>query len=406
MTTLAAALGALPLAIGFGEGSELRQPLGIAIIGGLIASQLLTLLTTPVVYVLLDKLRRAQPDERAAEPPRADARSDPSRLNETKPCDRFPSATPALLAPVLPAGRLRGRPDYQRPSAPTPAAYKEAPGARWVPAAPADALDRGAWWTLFGDPVLDRARRRRSRCRTRTSPPRSRRTRRRARSCASSARRCSRRVGARRQRAPHRRQRGAAPAHAAATRYQLEHRRELGARRLGPPAPRASRARSASAQASAADLAAARLSAQGELATDYFSLREADAEIACCAQTIDGYERALQITQNRYDAGIAAQDRRAAGADPARQRAGRPADAGSASARSFEHAIAVLVGKAPADFTLAAGAVERARAGGAAGRAVDAAAAPARHRRGRAPRRRRQRADRRRARRPTSRASA
>ncbi len=58
MTTLAAVLGALPLAIGFGEGAELRRPLGIAIIGGLIASQLLTLLTTPVVYVLMDKLRR------------------------------------------------------------------------------------------------------------------------------------------------------------------------------------------------------------------------------------------------------------------------------------------------------------------------------------------------------------
>jgi multidrug efflux pump len=63
MTTLAAALGALPLAVGFGEGSELRQPLGIAIIGGLLASQVLTLLTTPVVYVYLDKLRRRKPDE-------------------------------------------------------------------------------------------------------------------------------------------------------------------------------------------------------------------------------------------------------------------------------------------------------------------------------------------------------
>jgi multidrug efflux pump len=63
MTTLAAALGALPLAIGFGEGSELRRPLGIAIIGGLIASQVLTLLTTPVVYILLDKLRRRSPAE-------------------------------------------------------------------------------------------------------------------------------------------------------------------------------------------------------------------------------------------------------------------------------------------------------------------------------------------------------
>jgi multidrug efflux pump len=63
MTTLAAALGALPLAIGFGEGAELRQPLGVAIIGGLIASQLLTLLTTPVVYILLDKLRTRSADE-------------------------------------------------------------------------------------------------------------------------------------------------------------------------------------------------------------------------------------------------------------------------------------------------------------------------------------------------------
>ena len=64
MTTLAAAFGALPLAIGFGDGAELRQPLGVAIIGGLIASQLLTLLTTPVVYLLLDKLRRRAADER------------------------------------------------------------------------------------------------------------------------------------------------------------------------------------------------------------------------------------------------------------------------------------------------------------------------------------------------------
>jgi multidrug efflux pump len=64
MTTLAAILGALPLAIGFGEGAELRRPLGIAIIGGLIASQVITLLTTPVVYLLLDKLRRRSPIER------------------------------------------------------------------------------------------------------------------------------------------------------------------------------------------------------------------------------------------------------------------------------------------------------------------------------------------------------
>ena len=68
MTTMAALLGALPLMLGRGTGSELRHPLGITIVGGLILSQLLTLFTTPVIYLYFDRLERRIKDRWAAEP--------------------------------------------------------------------------------------------------------------------------------------------------------------------------------------------------------------------------------------------------------------------------------------------------------------------------------------------------
>ena len=66
MTTLAALFGALPLVLSSGDGAELRQPLGITIAGGLVMSQLLTLYTTPVIYLMMDKLRRRKRSRSAA----------------------------------------------------------------------------------------------------------------------------------------------------------------------------------------------------------------------------------------------------------------------------------------------------------------------------------------------------
>jgi len=64
MTMLAAIFSAVPIAIGTGPGFELRQPLGVAIVGGLIVAQLFTLYTTPVIYLIMDDLRRVMPRRR------------------------------------------------------------------------------------------------------------------------------------------------------------------------------------------------------------------------------------------------------------------------------------------------------------------------------------------------------
>jgi NodT family efflux transporter outer membrane factor (OMF) lipoprotein len=270
---------------------------------------------------------------------------------------------PAVLA-VVAAAFVAGcsvSPTYQVPATPAPAAFKEMQG--WVPAAPADALERGPWWTLFGDPVLNElaasvqvSNQNVAAAVAAYAQARSLVAEQRAAlfpnvSLSTSGTRSGTRGGG-----------GAATVDAngniiggggggsVGNNYRLSiggswEPDVWGRLRAGVTAA------SASAQASAADLAAATLSAQGELALDYVSLRSVDAQRALLATTIEGYQRELRITQNRYDAGIIPHsDVYQAETQLATARSD---DLTLVSQRAqLEHAIAVLVGKAPAEFSL------------------------------------------------------
>jgi NodT family efflux transporter outer membrane factor (OMF) lipoprotein len=235
------------------------------------------------------------------------------------------------------------------PSTASPAAFKEAPQAEagWFPAAPADTLDRGPWWQLFGDAELNTL----------------------ASQVEVSNQNVAEAVAAHAQaRALVREQRavrlpsltldGSAGRAGGGASSSTGNSLQLAATasweadiwgRLG----RAVDSAQASAQASSADLAAARLSAQGELATNYFALRGADTELALLRSTVEGLERSLVITQNRYSAGIAP---RTDVLQAQTLLATTRADLASLVAQraALEHAIAVLIGKAPAEFSVAA----------------------------------------------------
>ena len=259
------------------------------------------------------------------------------------------------LAAVLLAGCALG-PDYVRPDAAAPAAYKEAPregGATWLPAAPADTLDRGDWWRLFDDAELNRlaadvdganqtiagalASYRQAQALVREAR-------------ASYFPAVSLTGGVHRSGGGSSRSGIGTASGGSGTSYDVSLNGDWAPDFWGRVGRAVEGAR-ASEQASAADLASARLSAQGALASDYFSLREADFEADLLARTIEGYERAVQITQNRYAAGVVAKtDVLQAETQLATTRASLTTV--RANRARFEHAIAVLTGKAPGDVTI------------------------------------------------------
>jgi NodT family efflux transporter outer membrane factor (OMF) lipoprotein len=253
-----------------------------------------------------------------------------------------------LICAALLTGCARGR-DHTPPTVPVAATYKEAPPG-WRVAEPADAFDRGPWWQLFNDPLLDELERKVE---------------------ISNQTLAASEAAYRQARALVREQRAAlfpqVTLGASATRSQASagssgvrrdpetsYRVDIGATwepdvwgRIRSTVSAAE----ATAEASAADLAAARLSAQGELATNYLQILSVDSSVALLLATVEAYQEALRITRNRYEAGIAplsdvlqAETQLASaqadleGLD--RQRA------------QLEHAVAILIGQAPGDFSV------------------------------------------------------
>ena len=260
---------------------------------------------------------------------------------------RFFALSTLALAAVL-AGCAVG-PAYQLPASAAPAGWKEQPAADgWLPAAPADALDRGEWWKLFGDATLDELAGRVQVSNQNIAAAVANYTQAQALvreqraglfpsvSLDGSGRR-SGTVGG---------NASASPSNAFGATLGASWTPDVWGRLRATV-----NSAQANAQASEADLASARLSAIGDLATNYFSLREADAEIVLLDETILGYQRAFEITSNRYAAGIAAQtDVLQAQTQLVNAKADR---VGLQRTRAtLEHAIAMLVGVAPADFSL------------------------------------------------------
>jgi NodT family efflux transporter outer membrane factor (OMF) lipoprotein len=264
--------------------------------------------------------------------------------------------TVALLGSVALAACAVG-PNYHRPAAADPQRFKEAEG--WKPAEPREAASGTDWWSIYGDATLDELEKQIDISNQNLKA--SEAAWRQATALVSQARA------------------GLFPTigvSATATRSGGPGGRATGASTGGTVTPlshpvnefelfgtaswdidiwgkirRTIESDVANAQASEADLAAARLSAQAALATDYIQLRVADEQKQLLDKTVEGYKRSLEITENQYHVGVVAK----ADVITAQTQLGGAQSqqiAIGVTRATLEHAIAVLIGKAPADFSL------------------------------------------------------
>lgn len=252
------------------------------------------------------------------------------------------SPWPLLLAGLLATSCAVG-PGYTRPAVETPAAFKEASG-EWLPAQPRDAVPKGEWWKIFDDPVLDGLM-----AQVSASNQDLR---------AAEARYAQARAAVRSARAALLPSLGASGSALRARRGDGDTTRShdigLDARwevDLWGRIRRSLEASEAGAAASAADLENMRLLLEAELATNYFQLRVTDVQRELLEDTVKAFEASLRVTQNRYQAGVAARVDVVQAETQLRSTQAQAIDLHVTRA-NLEHAIAVLLGKPPAALSL------------------------------------------------------
>jgi NodT family efflux transporter outer membrane factor (OMF) lipoprotein len=255
-------------------------------------------------------------------------------------------------------------PDYQKPSAPTPVTFKEQAG--WKPSEPKDELDRGAWWRVYKDPVLDALEQKVEV--NNQNLKASEAAYRQARAAVDQARASffpsidgsfsgtrSHSGGGNSSRGNAFSTGGGVISLGGRSSTQNSYNASVGASwdlDIWGKIRRTVEGDVATAQASAADLASARLSAQSMLAIDYFQLRYQEELKRLLDRTAEDYTRSLQITQNQYDVGVAAKADLLSARTQLLNAQSSAVNSGVQRA-TLEHAIAVLIGEPPSDFSIA-----------------------------------------------------
>jgi NodT family efflux transporter outer membrane factor (OMF) lipoprotein len=253
-----------------------------------------------------------------------------------------------VAIPLLSACATVG-PDYMRPAVQTPAAFKEMEG--WKATEPRDSESKGPWWEIYADPLLNELEAQVDVANQTVAQAEAQY--RQARALVAIARAGyfpTVGASASASRSRSRSQTGAASS------------RITSVTEIGPDASwepdlwggvrRAVESSVASAQASAADVESMRLSLHAELAQDYFQLRALDAQRQVLDNAVAAFQQSLELTNNRYQAGVAARSDVIQAEAQLKTARAQAIDVGVQRAQ-FEHAIAVLTGKPPADFSLA-----------------------------------------------------